>query len=374
MTPCLPIGDTSPGEKEGFWSGFFPLQTGTEDVPKFRITVNDTAPIWFYCSAPGACIDDGMLGVVNPNSTQTLAVQQAYGKNSTIMLSPGEAIPPEGTTPSSTASPSTTSSRSSGLGGGAIAGIVVGGVAFLAVAGLAIYLFGRNHTLASILRYSQPRPSRSSNMPPLSYSAQDVPSPYSPGLETKEPMPSPEMSMPNNWQSAGYTSQTMSPENHSQAGDVYEGQGLMGSNILHKQFGQGHPQYTELDHQSQLQETHNPVRIQSSPGEAPWSPGGFGLSGRYTQVAPSEMGGEGISPGRPSPRFAGSAHGSYTAKTERRHDQDIGPHELDARPSVPETPQSPLDYDQASQHSSRRAFSFTEGSEAPPGVDKILQG
>jgi hypothetical protein len=29
------------------------------------VTVNDTAPIFYYCSAPGACFQ-GMIGVINP--------------------------------------------------------------------------------------------------------------------------------------------------------------------------------------------------------------------------------------------------------------------------------------------------------------------
>jgi hypothetical protein len=37
--------------------------------PIFQVTVNDTSPIFFYCSAPGACIDDGMIGVINPVRT-----------------------------------------------------------------------------------------------------------------------------------------------------------------------------------------------------------------------------------------------------------------------------------------------------------------
>lgn len=44
-----------------------------------------------------------------------------------------------------------------------------------------------------------------------------------------------------------------------------------------------------------------------------------------------------------------------------------GPHELDARPAVPETPgAAPPQY-------ASRTFSFSEGGDAPPGVEKILR-
>jgi hypothetical protein len=64
------------------------------------------------------------------------------------------------------------------------------------------------------------------------------------------------------------------------------------------------------------------VRIQSSPGEAPWSPGGFGLINGPTQVqyaqVPNnyEMGGEGVvSPGIPSPGYV------QNANTQMRREQ-----------------------------------------------------
>jgi plastocyanin len=32
----------------------------------FTLTINDTAPIWFYCAFPGHC-QAGMVGVINPS-------------------------------------------------------------------------------------------------------------------------------------------------------------------------------------------------------------------------------------------------------------------------------------------------------------------
>ena len=33
--------------------------------PAFQVIVNDTDPMFFYCAAPGACQNEGMVGVVN---------------------------------------------------------------------------------------------------------------------------------------------------------------------------------------------------------------------------------------------------------------------------------------------------------------------
>ena len=55
--PCNYTGDT-------FYSGFIvPLDGESDQV--FVVTVNDTEPIWFYCSEWMHC-QLGMVGVVNP--------------------------------------------------------------------------------------------------------------------------------------------------------------------------------------------------------------------------------------------------------------------------------------------------------------------
>jgi len=50
----------------------FLVHTKVLQPPQFSIIVNDTEPIFFYCSAPGACIQDGMVGVINPVSKSPL--------------------------------------------------------------------------------------------------------------------------------------------------------------------------------------------------------------------------------------------------------------------------------------------------------------
>jgi plastocyanin len=63
-TPCIPYEWTVPG-RVGFYSGFQPVSQVLANPPSFRVEVNDTEPIFFYCSAPGACFE-GMIGVINP--------------------------------------------------------------------------------------------------------------------------------------------------------------------------------------------------------------------------------------------------------------------------------------------------------------------
>ncbi|KAF2748754.1 hypothetical protein M011DRAFT_400146, partial [Sporormia fimetaria CBS 119925] len=58
--PCIPYEMTGEG-KQGFFGGFHPVDA----PPKYTIRINDSAPIFFYCSAQGSCIDWGMVGAIN---------------------------------------------------------------------------------------------------------------------------------------------------------------------------------------------------------------------------------------------------------------------------------------------------------------------
>lgn len=132
-------------DKVGFDSGFKIVDAILPDPPKFTLRINDTDPIFFYCGAPGSCIDWQMVGVINPNASVSLEVQKQYAANSSFMLLPGEDWPNEADTPfttstsaaptgssttgSSAGSSSTseaTESHSHGLSTGAIAGIAIG--------------------------------------------------------------------------------------------------------------------------------------------------------------------------------------------------------------------------------------------------------
>ncbi|TVY49099.1 putative GPI-anchored cupredoxin, partial [Lachnellula occidentalis] len=179
-SPCIPYEYSGPG-RVGFWGGFHPLNVIPPQPPFFQVQINDTAPIFFYCSAPGACIDDEMVGVINPNDTQTLDIQKAYAKNATIAFSPGESFPIEsassrsssvptsifsspssGTTATDTATTTPTSTPTAAaaaskppLSGGAIVGIVLGGAVVLFLVGASIYLCGRQRTLDTLEEFVQ---------------------------------------------------------------------------------------------------------------------------------------------------------------------------------------------------------------------------
>jgi hypothetical protein len=176
--PCIPYEDTGV-DRIGFFSGFMPVDTILPDPPSYTIRVNDTNPIFYYCSAPGSCITYGMVGAINPNGTESVAVQTQLAMNSTFMLEPGEAWPSEeknpfssttSAAPTSTQTPTSTStvptasattsaavaasSSSSKLSGGAIAGIAIGACAVALLAAALLFMCGR----ASRKRNSMPPP------------------------------------------------------------------------------------------------------------------------------------------------------------------------------------------------------------------------
>lgn len=57
-SPCTPLNGT------GFFSGLVTTSSG-QNTNVFTVTINDTNPIWFYCSVPTHC-QSGMAGVINP--------------------------------------------------------------------------------------------------------------------------------------------------------------------------------------------------------------------------------------------------------------------------------------------------------------------
>ena len=152
-------------DKVGFFSGFRPVDAILDDPPSYLLTINDTDPIFFYCGAPGSCINFQMVGVVNPNATTSLQNQKDLAKDSTFMLTPGQSWPDESEDPftttgsaAPTSSPTSTSTSSSGastnnnaesdshkssLSAGAIAGIAIGGAAVALAAAALLFLCGR---------------------------------------------------------------------------------------------------------------------------------------------------------------------------------------------------------------------------------------
>ncbi|KAI5465219.1 Cupredoxin [Mariannaea sp. PMI_226] len=64
--PCTPVSSG------GFYSGTLP----SGDKSTFSVTLNNTGPIFFYCSLPGHC-QAGAVGVINQGSDDTVAEYQA---------------------------------------------------------------------------------------------------------------------------------------------------------------------------------------------------------------------------------------------------------------------------------------------------------
>jgi plastocyanin len=87
--PCVPIEDNANSNVTGFYSGFMPISADTEMMPTFTIAVEDTKPIWFYCSQGRHC-QSGMVGVVNPTSERTLALFMQAAAKAEANLSPGQ--------------------------------------------------------------------------------------------------------------------------------------------------------------------------------------------------------------------------------------------------------------------------------------------
>ncbi|KAI5778548.1 hypothetical protein EDC01DRAFT_634649 [Geopyxis carbonaria] len=158
-SPCVPWNLSNPGQMymSPQWSGFFPFQGEEKSNPTlrpyklrtFNITIQDEKPIWFYCSAPGSCIDYNMVGAINANSTSDLAETKLLAAKADFVLSPGEEIPSESTTTPSPSAAASSSSSSSSLSPGAIAGIVIGAIGAFALVGLLFFFVGRRKKSAA---------------------------------------------------------------------------------------------------------------------------------------------------------------------------------------------------------------------------------
>jgi plastocyanin len=117
--PCQPIAMNMPGTT-GFYSGFMPVSAATTTTPTYTIMINNTTPIWLYCSQGMHC-QKGMVAVINENpaTNKTLAAFKALAAQATVNL-PGGATS-AGTTGSTGSTGSTsgtagTSGSSSGAG------------------------------------------------------------------------------------------------------------------------------------------------------------------------------------------------------------------------------------------------------------------
>ncbi|KAH8172023.1 extracellular serine-rich protein [Sarocladium implicatum] len=176
--PCVPYEYVGT-DRRGFSSGEQSVQAITDDVrPRYRVRVNDTDPIWFYCGAPGSCVRFQMMGVVNAPSNASIEDWQQAGKDVDYQLRPGDPWPSEADfptdTPSATSGPSQIpedqgedDKSSQGLSGGATAGIVIGSLAGILLIALAGFCCLRRRGF-SIIRHKEgtESASRVNSVPP----------------------------------------------------------------------------------------------------------------------------------------------------------------------------------------------------------------
>jgi hypothetical protein len=123
----------------------------TYDFPTFDIIVNDTSPIWFYCSQTDHCVK-GMVGAINanPNSNKSFADFQrlAVTSNIDIPIIPefiaggvssiyGSVVGSDGSYASTLSGGSATKGKS--FAKGTLIGIIVGAVALVLLFALGLY-------------------------------------------------------------------------------------------------------------------------------------------------------------------------------------------------------------------------------------------
>lgn len=63
--PCTPISQVN-SSVTGIWSSFMPVAAGAskKEIPVFTVMINDTKPIWIFCSQAKHC-SSGMSMVIN---------------------------------------------------------------------------------------------------------------------------------------------------------------------------------------------------------------------------------------------------------------------------------------------------------------------
>jgi len=107
---CTPISQAPAGVAQpGSFSGFMPVDNSSTSgtIPTFTITVNGTAPSWWYCSQGKHC-QSGMVFTINPTAEKTLEGYKANCANASANITPGQSgstPPPPVSPPSGTPAP-----------------------------------------------------------------------------------------------------------------------------------------------------------------------------------------------------------------------------------------------------------------------------
>jgi len=128
----------------GVDSGYQPVAAGAAQVPSFSITVNETAPTWWYCRQTSHC-EKGMVFAINPtenktfdmfqataNASSSTGVPPASNSSSPSSGSGSSALNPTGTGSSSTPTTSSTSNSNSAITIGSRAGGLLAAVGLVA--------------------------------------------------------------------------------------------------------------------------------------------------------------------------------------------------------------------------------------------------
>ncbi|KAM7207806.1 Cupredoxin [Naviculisporaceae sp. PSN 640] len=121
-------GPCNPSETGGFYSGTVIPNGNGENENVFRVTVNSTSPIFYYCPVQSHC-QAGMAGVVNPSSSgsETLDAYKSAAQNADTsapaevfggVLGPAEDDASSSTTSGTTSTPTPTGGNNGGASGG----------------------------------------------------------------------------------------------------------------------------------------------------------------------------------------------------------------------------------------------------------------
>jgi plastocyanin len=93
--PCVPYENVDENGEGGFYSGVMSPDsqdvsddnvrdptacaihalTNKRQLPTWNLTINSTAPTFFYCGAPGSCVNWAMLGAINADADQSIETQ-----------------------------------------------------------------------------------------------------------------------------------------------------------------------------------------------------------------------------------------------------------------------------------------------------------
>ncbi|TWU74622.1 hypothetical protein ED733_002106 [Metarhizium rileyi] len=77
----------TPAAQGGFFSGVIKASGNVANKEVFQVTVNDTDPMAFYCTVGSHC-QNGMVGVVNPSSTDSLDKVKSTAKSASVNKAP----------------------------------------------------------------------------------------------------------------------------------------------------------------------------------------------------------------------------------------------------------------------------------------------